>query len=273
MSYIDISQDGIDSEMLEQGVRELGSCPNDEYLLMVIIKTDNKPADNAWALLKSGSGWTLAKGDMTNWQAGVTTRMRMCLPLGSYIFRMKDASANGMCQDDECGSVVLTLDGVEIERNENDNSTWSTKDFLVDIGMLTGKAAVTTTTTTSTTIMASTSTIIASIEEPSADNSTVQDPTHSNSTESADSSTSTVPQPAVDALATPQSTLHEFQDLIILHAAQIASDGEQGIGSLIIDKVCADAVAQRVVEAYHRQNKTVEQTIEGLKLLSNITSS
>ena len=187
----------------------------------------------------------------------------MCLPFGSYIFRMKDASANGMCQDDGCGSVVLALDGVEIERNENDNSTWSTKDFLVDIGMLTGKAAVTTTTTTSTTIMASTSTIIASIEEPSADNST-------DSTQpSVDNSTSTVPQPAVD----PLSSLDEFQDLIILHAAQIASDGEQGVGSLIIDKVCADAVAQRVVEAYHRQNKTVEQTIEGLKLLSNITSS
>lgn len=265
MFFIDISQDGIDSEMIEQGVRELGSCPNDEYLLIAKIKTDNNPSDNAWALLKSGSGWTLAKGDMTNWQAGVTTRMRMCLPFGSYIFRMTDASANGMCQDDGCGSVVLALDGVEIERNENDNSTWSTKDFLVDIGMLTGKAAVTTTTTTSTTIMASTSTIIASIEEPSADNSTQP---------SADNSTSTVPQPAVGALVVdPLSSLNEFQDLIILHAAQIASDGEQGIGSLIIDKVCADAVAQRVVEAYHRQNKTVEQTIEGLKLLSNITSS
>jgi hypothetical protein len=264
MSYIDISQDGIDSEMLEHGVRELGSCPNDEYLLIAKIKTDNNPADNAWALLKSGSGWTLAKGNMTNWQAGVTTRMRMCLPLGSYIFRMKDASANGMCQDDVCGSVVLTLDGVEIERNENDNSTWSTKDFLVDIGMLTGKAAVTTTTTTSTTMMASTSTIMASIEEPTADNSTQP---------SVNNSTSTVPQSTLDAVDTPLSSLDEFQDLIILSAAQIASDGEQGIGSLIIDKVCADAVAQRVVEAYHRQNKTVEQTIEGLKLLSNITSS
>mmetsp|Transcript_11911 Transcript_11911/g.19508 ORF Transcript_11911/g.19508 Transcript_11911/m.19508 type:complete len:527 (-) Transcript_11911:215-1795(-) len=145
------------SESLEQGVRALGSCENDEYQFIAAITTDNKPSDNEWALL-SGSGSTLATGDMANWNPGVTTRLRMCLPLGTYVFRVTDSSANGICRSDGCGSVVITLDGVEIGNNENDKSKWGTKDFPVNIGMLTGKAAVTTTTTTSTTSTSSTST-------------------------------------------------------------------------------------------------------------------
>ena len=240
-------------------MRALENCPSDEYQFIAKIKTDNTPSDNAWALVKSGNGNTLAKGEMTNWKAGVTTRLRMCLPLGSFIFRVTDSSANGMCQDDGCGSVVITLDDVEIGKNENDDSRWSTTDFPVNIEMLTGKAAVTTATTTSATTTGST--IATSIESLDAN------------------TTSAVPQPnrqssapAVDAVA-EESSLAHFQDRIILLAAQIASDGEQGTGSLIIDKVCADAVAKRVVEAYHRQNKTVEQTIDGLNVIYNVTSS
>eukprot|EP00986_Skeletonema_menzelii_P009170 scaffold4092_cov150-Skeletonema_menzelii.AAC.5 len=278
----DLSDDGIISERLEQGVRalelELESCPSDQYQFIAKIKTDNKPSDNAWALLKSGNGNTLARGEMTNWKAGVMTRLRMCLPLGAFIFRVTDSSDNGMCQDNGCGSVVITLDGVEIGKNENDDSRWSTTDFPVNIEMLTGKAAVTTTTTTTATSATTTdSTITTSIQSSDA-NSTVQHPPHS-TLPSAANSTSTVSQadrqssaPAV-AAAAEESSLADFQDRIILLAAKIASDGEQGIGSLIIDKVCADAVAQRVVEAYHRQNKTVQQTIDGLNVLYNNTSS
>ena len=43
------------------------------------------------------------------------------------------------------------------------------------------------------------------------------------------------------------------------------SDGEQDMGRLIVHKVCADAVARRVVEACHRQNKSVHEAIQGLK--------
>jgi hypothetical protein len=57
-----------------------------------------------------------------------------------------------------------------------------------------------------------------------------------------------------------QSSLVDFQDRIILLATK-----EQGIGRLIVDKVCADAVARRVVEAFHRQNKSVDEAIQGLK--------
>lgn len=60
-----------------------------------------------------------------------------------------------------------------------------------------------------------------------------------------------------------QSSLVDFQDRIILLATK--DDGEQGIGRLIVDKVCADAVARRVVEAFHRQNKSVDEAIQGLK--------
>lgn len=60
--------------------------------------------------------------------------------------------------------------------------------------------------------------------------------------------------------------LVDFQDRIILLAIQIACEGDQ-IGSLIVDKVCSDIVAQRVVEAHHRHNKSAEQTIEGLKYI------
>ena len=62
-----------------------------------------------------------------------------------------------------------------------------------------------------------------------------------------------------------QSSLVDFQDRIILLALAMAKDGEHRIGHLIVDKVCADAVAQRVVEAYHRQHKSVDEAIQGLK--------
>jgi len=62
-----------------------------------------------------------------------------------------------------------------------------------------------------------------------------------------------------------QSSLVDFQDRIILLATEMAKDDEQGIGRLIVDKVCADAVARRVVEAYHRQNNSVDEAIQGLK--------
>ena len=83
--------------------------------------------------------------------------------------------------------------------------------------------------------------------------------------------------PTTDAVTVPSAplplplgSLVDFQDRIILLAVQIAvaGDGKHDImGSIIIDKICADAVAQRVVEAYHRQNKSAEQTIESLKNL------
>ncbi len=60
--------------------------------------------------------------------------------------------------------------------------------------------------------------------------------------------------------------LVDFQDRIILIATQMACQGDQ-IGGLIVDKVCSDIVAQRVVEAHHRHNKSVEQTMEGLKYI------
>ena len=62
-----------------------------------------------------------------------------------------------------------------------------------------------------------------------------------------------------------QSSLVDFQDRIILLATEMAKDGEQGIGRLIVNKVCADAVARRVVEAFHRQKKSVDEAIQGLK--------
>ena len=138
-------------------MRALGSCGDDEYQFIAEITTDNKPSDNAWSLL-NGAGNTLTGGSMASWNAGVTTRLRMCLPLGTFIFRVTDSSGNGICRSNGCGSVVITLDGVEIAKNENDKSRWSTEDFPINIGMLTGKAAVTTTTTTSTTATTSTTT-------------------------------------------------------------------------------------------------------------------
>ena len=78
--------------------------------------------------------------------------------------------------------------------------------------------------------------------------------------------------PVVNSTAQPQSSLVQFRDDIILLAVEMASDGEQDMGRLIVHKVCADSVAQQVVETYHRQNKSVEEAIQGLKDLY-ITSS
>ena len=95
---------------------------------------------------------------MTNWASGAETRLRMCLPLGTFTFQLTDSSGDGMCRNDGCGFVVITLDGAEIGKMEEDNSKWSTKDFPVNIGILTGKAAVTTTTTSTTTTTTTTTT-------------------------------------------------------------------------------------------------------------------
>eukprot|EP00984_Skeletonema_dohrnii_P031983 scaffold25279_cov72-Skeletonema_dohrnii-CCMP3373.AAC.1 len=61
--------------------------------------------------------------------------------------------------------------------------------------------------------------------------------------------------------------LVDFQDRVILIATQIACDGNQDVGSLLVEKACADKAGKRVVEAYYRQNKSAEQTIEVLKSL------
>ena len=89
---------------------------------------------------------------------------------------------------------------------------------------------------------------------------------------SASSSSSTDPQPihhtsTPPVVDTATSTLVDFQDCIILEATKIAIDGDQDAGNLIIDKVCNDTCAQRVVGAHHRQNKSVEDVMQGLKAL------
>mmetsp|Transcript_24669 Transcript_24669/g.36637 ORF Transcript_24669/g.36637 Transcript_24669/m.36637 type:complete len:524 (+) Transcript_24669:55-1626(+) len=152
-----ITFDLLEAKKMQQGVRALESCPDDKYEFVAAITTDENPSDNEWALL-NGNGNRLAKGEMTNWDSESVTRLRMCLPLGIFNFRVTDSSGDGMCRNDGCGSVVITLDGVEIGKMENDNSKWSTEDFPVNIGILTGKAAVTTSTTTTPTTTSTTTT-------------------------------------------------------------------------------------------------------------------
>eukprot|EP00985_Skeletonema_marinoi_P030038 scaffold30158_cov185-Skeletonema_marinoi.AAC.2 len=58
--------------------------------------------------------------------------------------------------------------------------------------------------------------------------------------------------PTVDAVTVPSSPLSlgslvDLQDRIILLAARIAGDGKQDMGRLIIDKICTDAIAQRLL--------------------------
>ena len=64
----------------------------------------------------------------------------------------------------------------------------------------------------------------------------------------------------------PACSLVEYQDRIIMNALKIAHDGDP-IGKSIVTLVTNDATARRVVETFHRCNKTTEEAIEGLKTL------
>ena len=154
--YVLISQADGNGKKLQQEVRALESCPDGTYSLITAITTDNKPSDNGWALLNDG-GNTLAQGEMSEWASGSLTKLHMCLPFGTFKFRVTDRG-DGMCRNDGCGSVIVTLDDVEIGKMENDNSQWSRKEFPINAGVLAGKSASVATTTTSTTTTSTTTT-------------------------------------------------------------------------------------------------------------------
>jgi hypothetical protein len=148
--HVLVSQAVDNSKKLQRGVRALGNCASNKYEFIAAITTDNKPSDNRWALTND-LGNTLAQGDMSNWTSGAVTTLRMCLPSGTFNFQVTDSSNDGMCQNDGCGSVVITLDDEEVAKLENDNSKWGTKNFPLNIGVFTGKSAFDTTTTSTTT--------------------------------------------------------------------------------------------------------------------------